>query len=190
MPNILPSIACNLDTNILQTALPLFADEKVAAIEWSFDTLFKVRDIPSWFVELLETFGNNQRLIGHGVFFSLFAGRWSPEQGQWLERLERMSAHFKFDHITEHFGFMTGADFHKGAPISIPFNAQTLSLGQDRLKRIYNACRCPVGLENLAIAYSLEEVKRHGGFLEKTNPAHQWLHHFRPPQPLLPTPQF
>ncbi len=33
--------------------------------------------------------------------------------------------------------------------------------------RIYDACQCPVGRENLAFAYSLEEVKRHGAFLEK-----------------------
>ncbi|MEO1262410.1 MAG: DUF692 family multinuclear iron-containing protein [Bacteroidota bacterium] len=167
MTNILPAIACNLDIHLLQASIPLFAEEKVQAIEWSFDTLFKVRDIPGWFVELLETFGKEGRLVGHGVFFSLFSGKWSPEQSDWLRRLERMSKHFSFDHVTEHFGFMTGADFHKGAPISIPFNDTSLAIGQDRLKRIFNACQCPVGLENLALAYSLEEVKRHGEFLHR-----------------------
>ena len=165
MPSILPTIACNLDLHLLQASIPLFAGEKVQAIEWSFDTLFNFRDIPGWFVELLETFGQEGRLIGHGVFFSLFSGKWSAGQNDWLRRLERMSAHFSFDHVTEHFGFMTGTDFHKGAPISIPFNKATLAIGQDRLKRICNACQCPVGLENLALAYSLEEVKKHGDFL-------------------------
>ena len=165
MTKILSSVACNLDKDILRTVLPLFAAEKVQAIEWSFDTLFKVRNIPEWFVELLEAFGQEGRLIGHGVYFSLFSGKWSSEQTEWLKRLKRMSAHFKFDHVTEHFGFMTGEDFHKGAPISIPFSSETLALGQDRLKRIYEAAQCPVGLENLAFAYSLEEVKKHGEFL-------------------------
>lgn len=165
MPKILSSIACNLDNHILQTALPLFAAEKVEAIEWAFDTLFSHRNIPDWFVELLEAFGKEGRLVGHGVFFSLFSGKWKPEQTEWLSRLERMSRHFQFDHVTEHFGFMTGQDFHKGAPISIPFTTETLAIGQDRLKRIYNAAQCPVGLENLAFAYSMEEVKKHGDFL-------------------------
>lgn len=167
MPKLLASIACNLDTNILLAALPLFESEQVQAIEWSFDSLFKVRDIPTWFVELLHAFSNEKRLIGHGVFFSLFSGRWLAEQEDWLKRLKRMSHTFNFDHITEHFGFMTGEDFHKGAPISVPFSATTLSLGQDRLKRIYEACQCPVGLENLAFSYSIDEVKKHGAFLEQ-----------------------
>ena len=167
MSKILSSIACNLDTHILQAAIPLFAAEKIQAIEWSFDTLYKHRKIPTWFIDLLKAFSNENRLIGHGVYFSLFSGKWTDEQQQWLDHLEAKSKPFNFDHITEHFGFMTGEDFHKGAPVPIPFNKTTLSIGIDRLKRIYNACQCPVGLENLAFAYSLEEVKKHGAFLNE-----------------------
>ena len=165
MPKILSSIACNLDNHILLASLALFESEKVQAIEWSFDTLFNFTDIPPWFTELLHAFSAENRLIGHGVFFSLFSGKWSKEQQNWLNHLKKLSSEYHFDHITEHFGFMTGADFHKGAPLSIPFNNSTLAIGQDRLKRIYEACQCPVGLENLAFSYSLDEVKRHGAFL-------------------------
>lgn len=167
MSKIHSTIACNLDTNILQAILPLFEAEKVQAIEWSFDTLYRHDQIPGWFVELLQAYGQENRLIGHGVFFSLFAGKWTAAQQAWLAHLTKLSAEFRFNHITEHFGFMTGEDFHKGAPISVPFTPSTLALGQDRLKRIQNACNCPVGLENLAFAYSLEEVKQHGDFLNQ-----------------------
>lgn len=160
-----PAIACNLDTNVLRAALPLLEGGEVDAIEWSFDTLFQMPEVPDWFYELIEAFSREGRLVGHGVFFSLFSGRWRAEQAAWLRQLEQLCQRFRFDHITEHFGFMTGADFHKGAPLSLPFNKTTLAIGQDRLKRIYNACQCPVGLENLAFAYSLEEVKQHGEFL-------------------------
>jgi uncharacterized protein (UPF0276 family) len=166
MPPIHSSIACNLDANILLAALPLFEAGKVQAIEWSFDTIFHPAGMPEWFTELLETFGRESRLVGHGVFFSLFAGKWSGEQQQWLNRLKTLSATYRFDHVTEHFGFMTGADFHKGAPISVPFTPATLALGRDRLLRIQDACGCPVGLENLAFSYSPEEVRRHGAFLD------------------------
>lgn len=162
---ILSGVSCNLDNQLLQATLPLFAAEKVEAIEWSFDTLYKTKEIPDWFVDLLHTFGKEGRLIGHGVYFSIFSGKWTSEQQQWLDHLRRISSIFKFDHITEHFGFMTGSDFHKGAPISIPFTPETLAIGIDRLKHIQDACSCPVGLENLAFSYSLEEVKRHGEFL-------------------------
>ena len=167
MPKIFSSISCNLDENILSAALPLFEAEKVEAIEWSFDTLFKFRNIPDWFIELLKAFGNENRLIGHGVYYSLFSGAWSKEQQAWLKHLEKVSAAFKFDHISEHFGFMTGEDFHHGAPISIPFTPATLAIGRDRLKRMYYSCKCPVGLENLAFSYSMEEVKKHGEFLDQ-----------------------
>lgn len=165
--HLFSATACNLDAHILQATLPLFAAERVEAIEWSFDTLTKVRTIPEWFTELLHTYGSAGRLVGHGVFFSLFSGKWLPEQQQWLDHLKKVSAQFTFDHITEHFGFMTGEDFHKGAPISVPYTASTLAIGIDRLQRMQDVCRCPVGLENLAFSYSPDEVRRHGEFLER-----------------------
>jgi uncharacterized protein (UPF0276 family) len=167
MPEILSAISCNLDENILSAALPLFESEKVEAIEWSFDTLFKSGDIPDWFTELLHAYCKEKRLIGHGVYFSLFSGSWSKDQAAWLAHLKKVSGTFQFDHISEHFGFMTGKNFHQGAPLPVPFNNTILNIGRDRLMRIYEACRCPVGLENLAFSYSLDEVKRHGEFLDQ-----------------------
>lgn len=161
------AIACNLDTNLLRASHPLLAAGQVEALEWSFDALFQFPEIPEWFTALIQAFSAEGRLIGHGVFFSLFSGQWTTDQQAWLDRLRALSSTYQFDHITEHFGFMTGADFHKGAPLGVPFTKQTLELGQDRLKRISEAASCPVGLENLAFAYSLEEVKRHGTFLEQ-----------------------
>jgi uncharacterized protein (UPF0276 family) len=165
MQKIYAAVSCNLDANTLLALLPLFEAEKIEAIEWSFDTLYKIKDIPAWFYELLQTFSEANRLTGHGVYFSLFSGKWTSEQQHWLEQLKDLSSKFQFDHITEHFGFMTGENFHTGAPLSIPFTPTTLAIGQDRLKKIYNACNCPVGLENLAFAYTLEDVKKHGDFL-------------------------
>ena len=167
MPKILSAVACNLDANVLAACLPLMEESRVEAIEWSFDALYKVKEVPSWFRDLLMAFSNEQRLIGHGVFFSLFSGKWLPEQEAWLKHLQQTCAEFRFDHITEHFGFMTGKDFHHGAPLNIPYTGTTLNIGRDRLKRIQEACGLPVGLENLAFSYSLDEVKRHGAFLEQ-----------------------
>lgn len=165
---ILPTIACNLDADILSASLPLLAHGTVGALEWSFDALFQ-QDymIPDWFHDLLTAYSNEGRLTGHGVFFSLFSGRLLPAQAAWLQRLKQLSRQYRFDHITEHFGFMTGSDFHKGAPMSVPYTAGTLAIGRDRLQRIQDAAQCPVGLENLAFAYSIDEVKQQGEFLEQ-----------------------
>ena len=166
-PAVLASIACNLDQDILAAAFPLLEEGRVEAIEWSFDTLYWAEQVPDWFSALLSAYSRQQRLIGHGVFFSLLSGQWTPEQAQWLRHLKQVATQFSFDHITEHFGFFTGQNFHHGAPLPIPYTAATLRIGQDRLNRIYEACRCPVGIENLAFAYSLDEVKQHGEFLAK-----------------------
>lgn len=147
--------------------MPLFEASQVDAIEWSFDALYKHHNLPTWFTQLLQYYSDAGRLTGHGVFFSIFSGSWLPEQEQWLLQLREISKQYKFDHITEHFGFMTGKDFHHGAPLGIPYSEITLAIGRDRLKRIQDACQCPVGLENLAFAYSIDEVKRHGVFLSE-----------------------
>ncbi len=160
-------LSSNLDQHLLQAALPLLQSGKVDALEWSFDTLYNHQDIPDWFVELLRTFGNEGRLVGHGVYYSLFSAKFTADQKNWLTHLGRMCTAFRFDHITEHFGFMTGRNFHEGAPLSVPFNKTTLAIGQDRLKRMSAVCQCPVGIENLAYAYSPDDVSRHGDFLEK-----------------------
>lgn len=164
---ILAAVACNLDLDILASTLPLFSAGKVEAIEWSFNTLFRTPHVPGWFSELLKNYSGAGRLIGHGVYFSLFAGQWSVNQQTWLQHLRELSQEYSFDHITEHFGFMTGQNFHHGAPLPIPYSKTTLAIGQDRLARIQDACQCPVGLENLAFSYSLDEVKQHGQFLEQ-----------------------
>ncbi|WP_310587269.1 multinuclear nonheme iron-dependent oxidase [Fibrella aquatilis] len=161
------TIAFNLDANLMAAALPLFEAGEVGAIEWAFDSLYRYDELPGWFADLLTTYGEAGRLVGHGVFFSLFSGQWTPEQAAWLTSLRALSQRFRFDHVTEHFGFMTGANFHQGAPLGVPCTPQTLALGRDRLQRIQDACGCPVGLENLAFAYAPDEVKQHGEFLRQ-----------------------
>lgn len=165
MPKILPALSCNLDAALLKAAYPLFASGKVAAIEWSFDAIGEQPALPEWFEELLDAYGEADALLGHGIYFSLFQGRWTPEQEGWLRQLEHLCDRYRFAHITEHFGFMTGRDFHQGAPMAVPFTRKMLALGQDRLKRIASVAGKPVGLENLAYAYSLDAVKAHGAFL-------------------------
>ncbi|WP_341841183.1 DUF692 family multinuclear iron-containing protein [Chitinophaga caseinilytica] len=167
MPRLLSTVACNLDPQLLGACLPLFESGEADAIEWSFDALYRLNELPEWFHGLIGAFSEGDRLIGHGIFFSLFSGKWHPEQQAWLKELASICDRYRFDHITEHFGFMTGQDFHHGAPLNIPYTAATLRIGQDRLQRIAEACGRPVGLENLAFSYSADEVRRHGDFLDK-----------------------
>jgi len=161
------ALSLNLDSALLRTSMPLLQEGKVEAIEWSFDAMGHLSEIPSWWTDLLDHYGKAGRLVGHGVFFSLFDGRWRPEQDTWLELLRAVQQRFGLQHVTEHFGFMSGADFHKGAPLSVPMTARTLALGHDRLSRLQDAAGCFVGLENLALAYNADDVARQGDFIHQ-----------------------
>lgn len=160
-------ISLNLDRNLLTTALPLFEEKIVEAIEWSFDALFQHKNIPNWFEQLIHVFASEGRLVGHGVYYSLFSGHWTDDQQQWLDHLRSTSKTYSFDHVSEHFGYLTGKDFHHGAPLSIPYNQTTLNIARDRISRMHDACQCPVGLENLAFSYSIDEVKQQGEFISE-----------------------
>lgn len=160
-------LCCNLDTDLLQAAIPLFEANKVDVVEWSFDTLYKCDVIPDWFTNLLQEYSKANRLVGHGVYFSMFTGKWLEDQALWLKTLAQYSKTFQFDHISEHFGFLTGKDFHSGAPLPVPLTDATLTVGRDRLLRLFDTCQCPVGVENLAFSFTLDTVKKQGEFLNQ-----------------------
>ena len=46
-------------------------------------------------------------------------------------------------------------------------NAESLRLGKESIKRFADATQRPVGLENLAFAFGLEDVKRQGEFIDQ-----------------------
>jgi hypothetical protein len=54
----------------------------------------------------------------------------------------------------------------RGAPLPPPRGAATLAVGRDRLRRLRERLSCPLGLENLALAWNRSEALAHGGFLD------------------------
>jgi uncharacterized protein (UPF0276 family) len=155
------------EADFIAAALPLFEEGEIEVLEWSFDTISAKEHEPEWLPVLLDEYSRKGRLLGHGVRYSLLSGDFSKKQERWLKQLADEMKRYTYRHITEHFGFMTSDDFHKGAPLPVPFNEQSLAIGQDRLKRIQQAAGIPVGVENLAFAFSAEQAKEQGLFLEK-----------------------
>lgn len=154
-------------SNFLSACLPLFEEAKIELLEWPFDIFSSEENIPDWMKGLRQEFSKNQRLIGHGVYYSLFDAKWSERQEQWLSKLKEETSNVNFNHITEHFGIMSSNHAHKGYPMPVVFSEALLSLGIDRLKRLQDAAQLPVGLENLALAFSSDDVKEQGDFLER-----------------------
>lgn len=145
---------------------PLFVAGEVDVLEWSFDTGWG-GPLPFWVERLLAGYSDGARLLGHGVTFSVLSAEWTPRQDEWLQLLSAETMRRQFRHVSEHFGFMAGGDFHQGAPLPVPLCDETLAVGRDRLARLAEACRLPVGLENLAFAFGPRDVADQGRFIEK-----------------------
>ncbi len=142
---------------------PLLEAKLIDVIEWSFDFGWG-RSIPDRVTQLLADFSQNDSLLGHGVTFSPLSGRWSDRQEWWLDQLRDELRVRPMRHISEHFGYMEAGSFHQGSPLPVPMNATTLAVGVDRLKRLADATARPVGLENLAFAFSQVDAVAHGEF--------------------------
>ncbi len=164
------------ETEFLNAALPLFLNNEVEVLEWSFDTFKNEKSKPEWLNQLLKEYSDNNRLIGHGVRFSLFDAKFTNRQTQWLNQLKREVEKCKYKHITEHFGFMSSNNFHEGTPLPVPLNKNTLAVGINRLQSIQQAAGLPIGIENLAFSFSIDDVKKQGEFLDKlTKPLNGFL---------------
>lgn len=160
-------IALMHEAEFIASALPLFEAGEIDVLEWSFDTIADSSYEPAWLPVLLQEYSGRGRLLAHGVRYSLLSGDFSERQNTWLKQMEVELKRYPYRHITEHFGFMTSEHFHKGAPLPVPLNNQTLAIGHDRLKRLQQLAGIPVGIENLAFAFSADQVKEQAEFLEK-----------------------
>ncbi|KPE51075.1 DUF692 family multinuclear iron-containing protein [Chryseobacterium indologenes] len=154
------------EADFVSAILPLLQDQSVAVLEWSFDTVEHVLE-PEWLRGLLDFYAENSRLLGHGVYYSLFDARWTERQEVWLEKLKKETQRRKYNHITEHFGFMNTENYHQGVPLPVPLHSRILQIGKDRLAHLQAAVEIPVGVENLAFSFSADDVREQGIFLEK-----------------------
>ncbi|WP_347217258.1 DUF692 family multinuclear iron-containing protein [Chryseobacterium sp.] len=154
------------EAEFVSAVLPLLQSNSIEVFEWSFDTFYNVEE-PAWLGELLDFYSENNRLIGHGVYYSLFDALWTERQEVWLRKLKEEFGRRKYTHITEHFGFMNTENFHQGVPLPVSLHSKTLEIGKDRLYRLQDAVQVPVGIENLAFSFSLDDVMEQGVFLDK-----------------------
>jgi hypothetical protein len=75
------------EAEFLSAVLPLLQGNSVEVLEWSFDTFYNSQE-PDWLSDLLNFYAENDRLVGHGVYYSLFDARWTERQEIWLKKLK------------------------------------------------------------------------------------------------------
>ncbi|SHF85028.1 DUF692 family multinuclear iron-containing protein [Chryseobacterium sp. OV279] len=166
MKKPLLGLAMMPEADFVSAVLPLLQTQSVDVLEWSFDTFYDAEEL-EWLSGLLDLYAENNRLLGHGVYYSLFDARWADRQEVWLKKLKEEVKRRRYNHITEHFGFMNTENFHQGVPLPVPLLPKTLQIGKDRLSRLQDAVEIPVGVENLAFSFSMDDVKEQGEFLDK-----------------------
>lgn len=169
MTNKKPKLGISImpSQKFLEACLPLFTEGEIEIIEWSFDTVLNQNQEPKWLPLMLQEYGNNNRLLGHGVYYSLLDARWSSRQEQWLAKLKQETLRYNYNQISEHFGLMSSKNAHDGFPLPTSLSKKTLQIGIDRLKRLQSAAELDVGVENLALAFNLSDIMNQGEFIFK-----------------------
>ncbi|MBD1867410.1 DUF692 family protein [Cyanobacteria bacterium FACHB-471] len=162
----LPWVGLSLmtDPHFFTATRPLFEQGEVEVLEWSFDAGWE-DTIPSWASELIDFYSQRDRLLGHGVTYSLLSAEWSDRQMRWLKQFQAECSRHRYVHISEHFGWMSAGNFARSAPLPMPYTPDAVSLGRDRLQRLADAAKVPVGLENLAFAFGQKDVADQGKFI-------------------------
>ncbi|HKO94743.1 MAG TPA: DUF692 family protein, partial [Polyangiaceae bacterium] len=155
------------EEDLRRAQLPLFADGVVEAIEWTLDAEFDAAP-PGWIEGLLDHYASAGVLYGHGVQFSPLSAVFEARQAEWLRQAARALERRPYRHVSEHFGFTTVPGLSRGTPLPVPFVPGAVSIGRDRLRLLEEvAGGAPVGLENLALAMSRDDVRVHGEFLDQ-----------------------
>ena len=115
---------------------------------------------------MLEGFAGNGTLSGHGVHYSVLSAEGGDLRQAWLKRLENDPWRDLYAHISVHFGFSTGWKLAQGAPLPVPYSPESLDAGRRNLEAMTRTMPCPIGLENLALAFSRRDVESQGRFLD------------------------
>lgn len=136
----------------------------VEAVEHTVDHGFRA-ELPPSARHVLEVFGPLGRLHGHGVESSPFSADRDDRFEAWLASLRR-TAGARLADYSDHYGFCTGGPFVSGAPLPLPERAEAADRAVSRLSRLADALGVPVGLENLALAFSRRQALAQGPFVD------------------------
>jgi uncharacterized protein (UPF0276 family) len=97
-------------------------------------------------------------LYGHGVHLSPTTARADDAAAHWFAAAATETTTRRYRHVTEHWGFSRAHDFARGAPLPLPASESVVACATRSLRALHHATRVPVGFENLALAFSDDDV--------------------------------
>ncbi len=155
------------DKDFHEASEPLFAKGLVDTVEWSFDTAWGIdwTKYP-WLQALIQQYSAKKELHGHGVRYSLLSANQEEYHQQWLDELAHELKQVSYQSISEHFGFMVTRTFSRSTPLPVPFSEAALSVAIENFLKLKGTVgELPLGLENLAFAFSKEDAFDQGLFI-------------------------
>lgn len=153
-------IAFMYEPIFLDAIEPLLRNEEIEALEWAFDTLIDMDQLPERHHAILNYFSHKNQLYGHGVFYSPMAAKWLPKQQNWIDKLDEYLQRYSFGHLSEHFAFMSSLDAHHGMPLPFYIGQEAIDITINRMRIFAEKTNLPVGLENLAFTFTPSEIAR------------------------------
>jgi hypothetical protein len=164
-----PHVALSLmpDDDFRDAALPLFESGAVDALEWSVDATIP-EACAVWTDALLDAYSSAGRLYGHGVHLSPFSARSSAVADRWLDAASARLSKYPCRLVSEHVGTSRAASLLRGAPLPTPACAATITTATANLRRLASAAgpHVPIGLENLALAFSRDDALAQGALVD------------------------
>lgn len=107
---------------------------------------------------LLDAYAAEHRLYGHGLRYSPCSARFDDDSRGWLARLAADVARHRYRHVTEHWGWSRTRGLARGAPLPLPASEAVIAGTTRALRAMAEVAGVPVGLENLALALSDDDV--------------------------------
>lgn len=152
-----------------RASLTLLQENLVECLEWTFDAGFD-RDVPLWVETLLAQFSEQESLLGHSFFLSPLSQVRPQEIVESLKKFSLACALHKYQQISEHYGFFADSRHFDGAPLPMPYHKDLVTTLVEALNDLRQAAGAdtPVGLENLALAFSQRDIEAQGQLLRET----------------------
>ena len=136
---------------------PLWEDGTLDVLQLTVEQAFHHDQLGPDFTDALDAASSRGDLVGHAVFASPFTIPRDDICRDWLIRTQQVLARWPVRFLTDHFGCCRAAGWH-AAPLPLPASAALVQAGRDHLRWIGDALEVPVGLENLALAFSVDDV--------------------------------
>ena len=148
------------------THAPLIENAQVDTVQWTVDSL-DFKTIPERDFLLMAEFAKKESLSGHGVNYGVLSAGGRDVRKKWIEKFRHDPLRKLYKQVSVHFGYSSGWKLKQNAPMPVPFTKEALEAGIKNLADLAEVTPCPIGLENLALAFSRKDVEDQGRFLEE-----------------------